>query len=205
MRNKYDYFQALVKMTDFACEAAKYFDDVISNFDPNAISSRKAELHLIEHAADEQRHEIVNTLAKDFLPPIEQEDIAKLASKIDDVVDSIDDIMQHMYIYSVKELLPDCKVFSALILKSCYSINSIAQEFSKFKKSTSIHKDIILTNDLESQGDSLYAETMYKVFASDMEVKDVLIWERLITSFENCFDYCEDVAELFENAIMKNS
>ena len=204
-QRRYDYFQALVKMTQYTCDSAKYFDEVVNNFDPISISSRITEMHLIEHAADELRHEIMNTLAKDFLPPIAQEDIADLASTIDDVNDCIDDVMQHLFIYDVKTLLPECKVFSALMRKSCDSINNIAKEFNKFKKSLTIHKDIVLTNDIESQGDRLYAETMHRIFTSDMSVKEVLIWERIITSLENCFDYCEDVSELFGSAIMKNS
>ncbi|MCL1830812.1 MAG: DUF47 family protein [Oscillospiraceae bacterium] len=205
MSKKYDYFDALSKMAKFSCDISNYFDEVVNNFDPSTISSKITEMHLIEHAADEQRHEIVNTLAKDFLPPIEQEDIANLASKIDDVVDCIDDVIQHLYIYNVSELLPECKVFSALIQKSCDSIYRISLEFARFRKSTTIQKDIVITNDIESQGDRLYAETMRRIFTSDMEIRDIFIWERLITSFEACFDYCEDVAELFESAIMKNS
>ena len=205
MARRYDYFEALEKMTGFACSIAKYFDEVVNDFDPITISSKITEIHLIEHAADEQRHEIFNALAKDFLPPIEQGDIADLASKIDDVIDGIDDVLQHMYIYDVKSLLPEIKVFSALMLKGCESLGSIAAEFSKFKKSTTIHKSIILTNDIESQGDRLYAETMHRVFTSDMSVKDIVIWERIIFSLEKCFDYCEDVSELFGSAIMKNS
>jgi len=205
MRNRYDYFQSLVKMTEYACDAARYFDGVINSFDPAEISSRMAEMHLIEHAADEQRHEIMNTLARDFLPPIEQEDISGLASMIDDVIDCIDDIMQHLFIYDVKELLPECKIISALMLKICESLNNIAKEFSNYKKSSAIHKDIISTNDIESQADRIYAETMHRIFTSDMSVKEIMIWERLITSFEDCFDYCEDAAGLFESAVMKNS
>ena len=206
MKNKrYDYFEALIKMSEFACEAARYFDDVVRNFDTLSLPSRLTELHLIEHAADEQRHEIMNALAKDFLPPIEQSDISDLAYTIDDVIDCIDDILQHLYIYDVKELLTECKVFSALMLKACESILSIAKEFSRFKKSTTIYKDIVLTNDIESQGDRLYAETMHRVFTSNMSEKEILVWERLITSLEKCFDSCEDVSELFGSAVRKNS
>ena len=163
------------------------------------------EIHELEHKADEKRHEIMAILAKEFLPPIEREDIAELAMKIDDIIDSIDDVLAHFYIYNVDSLIHECEEFSEIIVLCCESIYNIAKEFEQFRKSSTIHDNIVTTNNLENQGDRLYAEAMHRIFTSDMSVKDVFIWARIITSFEECCDHCEDAAELFESAMMKNS
>ena len=203
--HKYNYFDALLQMTDFSCQAAKYLDDVINNFDPALLQNNIVEIHKIEQAADEKRHEIMNTLAKEFLPPIERADIVELASKIDDITDCIDDVMQHFYMYDIKTLLPECKNFSNLILRCCMSVQTIAKEFVNFRKSSTIFKSIVATNDLENEGDRLYSEIMRKIFTSEMSDKGIFIWTRIIASFETCCDYCEETAGLFESAIMKNS
>jgi len=205
MARRYDYFEALIQMTEFTCQTARFFKKVVDEFDPGTLPDFMREIHEIEHSADQKRHEIMNTLAKEFLPPIEREDIAELASRIDDVTDSIDDVVQHLYIYDVKVLLPECGVFSEHILKCSESINAIAKEFYRFRNSKTIQKDIVYTNELESEGDRLYSTAMRKIFTSKMSDREVLIWSNLITSFENCFDYCEDVSELFGSAVMKNS
>ena len=203
--HKYNYFDALTEMTDFCCQAARYLDNVVKNYDFSILEKNIEQLHEIEHAADEKRHEIMKHLAKEFLPPIEREDIMDLASKIDDVTDSIDDIMQHFYLYGAETLIDECTDFSGLILRCCESIKSIAKEFSNFRKSQTIHGDIIVTNNLESEGDKLYSQAMRRIFASEMSDKETIIWARLIASLEDCCDYCEEVSELFESAIMKNS
>ena len=202
---KYNYFNALIEMTEFACQAAEFFQATVKSFNKDTIQDKMKEIHAIEHRADEKRHEIMSHLAAEFLPPIEREDIAELAMKIDDIVDSIDDVLAHLYIYDVDALLPECIKFSDVILLCCESIHNIAIEFEHFRKSSTIHDHIIATNQLENQGDSLYAEAMRWIFTSDLSVKEIFIWARIITSFEECCDHSEDAAELFESAMMKNS
>ena len=205
MAHKYNYFSALIQMADFACQAAKYFDNVVNNFDTSQLAKKIEELHQIENKADEKRHEIIQNLAKEFLPPIEREDIVELASKLDDIIDGIDDVLQHFYLYNIEKLLPECKDFSKLVVQCCESIKSIADEFNNFRKSPTILANIIHTNKLEGEGDRLYAEMMRKIFTSDISVKEVFIWKNIVMLFENCCDYCEQSAALFEIAIIKNS
>jgi len=202
---RYDYFAALVELTDMACKTAVYFDNVINSFDFERLPTSIKEIHEIEHAADHKRHEIMENIAKEFLPPIEREDLIDLASTIDDVIDGIDDIMQHLYMYNVKELLPECKDFSKLIIQCCESIKNIAKEFHRFQKSQTIHQNIIITNNLESEGDRLYFSIMRRIFTASMSDLDTFVWARLIRSFEDCCDFCEHTAEKFDTAIMKNS
>jgi predicted phosphate transport protein (TIGR00153 family) len=192
-------------MTEFACQAARHFISAVNDYSLSRLQENITKMHQIEHNADKERHEIMRHLAKEFLPPIEREDIAELAYTIDDVTDSIDDILQHFYLYDVQKLIPECVEFSKLILQCCESVLKIAEEFGSFHKSTSIHDYIVETNHLESQGDILYQKAMRRIFTSGMTDKEVVVWARLITSFEECCDYCEDVSDLFESAIMKNS
>jgi predicted phosphate transport protein (TIGR00153 family) len=203
--HKFNYYKAFAEMADFARQAAGFLDDVVNNYDTGQLLARIDEMHHIEHAADRKRHEIMNHLFREFLPPIEREDIVGLASRIDDVIDGMDDVMRHFYLYNIETLLPVCKDFSLLLIKCCESIQNIAKEFGNFRKSTTIRDSIIETNNLESQGDTLYYDAMRSLFTSGMSDKDILVWSKIIESLENCCDYCEDVSELFEMAIMKNS
>lgn len=203
--NRFNYFDALANMAEYSRQAADYLHGVITDFDPEALQTNIEEIHKIEHEADMQRHEIMRHLAKEFLPPLEREDIISLSSTIDDITDCIDDLIQHLYIYNVDVMLPECEEYSRLIVRCCESIVSIAKEFSNFLKSSTILQDIVVTHNLESEGDALYSDIMRRVFTSAMPDRKVFIWARIIGSFEDCCDYCEQAAELFESSIMKNS
>jgi len=203
--HRYNYFNALIQLTDYSCQAAKYLDSIIGNFDPASIQGDIDEMHKIENAADLKRHEIMHNLAREFLPPIDLGDIVDLANKLDDITDCIDDIAQQLYMCNVESMLPQCKDFSKLIFSCCESVQSIAKELSHLNKSSTIHQSIVLTNSLEGEGDKLFMETMRCLFTSDMPAKEVFIWARIIQLFEDCCNNCEQAAELIESVIMKNS
>ena len=205
MAHKYNYFDGLADMASYACEAANFMNLFVNDFNRDTLPNSIEVMHDIEHKADAKRHEIMTHLATEFLPPIERSDIADLSSTLDDIIDCIDDAMQHLYIYDVGEMLPECSVFSDLILKCTESVDDIAKEFHNFRKSHKLMDFIIKTNDLESDGDRLYSETMRRIYTSDMPNKDIFIWARIIASFEDCCDYCEEASNIFQSAIMKNS
>jgi len=202
---KYNYFDAIEQLMEYSCQAAKYLDSCVSNFSTELLPSQIEEMHKIEHAADEKHHEITNVLFKEFLPPIEREDIIEIAAKTDDITDCIDDVMQHFYLYDVDELIPECKEFSVLIMQCCVSVYSIAKEFHNFRKSSTIRESIVKTHNLESEGDLIYSRAIRRIFTSNVSDKELFTWARIISSLEDCCDYCEHVAGLFEKAIMKNS
>ena len=203
--HKYNYYNALEQLIEYSCQAAKYLDSCVNNFSIELLPNQIDEMHKIEHAADEKHHEITNVLFKEFLPPIEREDIIEIAAKADDITDCIDDVMQHFYLYNVDELIPECKEFSSLIMQCCDSVHSIAKEFHNFRKSSTIRESIINTHNLESKGDVIYARTIRRIFTTKIPDKELFTWVRIIASLEDCCDYCEHVSGLFEKAMMKNS
>ncbi len=205
MAHKYNYFDALAQMADYACQASVYFETFVKDFNPTLLVEHINEMHKIEHAADDKRFEIMEKLAHEFLAPIERGDIIDLAAKLDDITDSIDDTMQHLFIYNVKELLPECLEYASLLVKCCTAVHEVAKDFGNFHKSTGIHDKITAVHLLETEGDILYTNIMRNLHVSKMNDKEVFVWTRLITSFEECCDHCEEAAELFESAIMKNS
>ena len=92
-------------------------------------------MHQLEHAADSKRHELGNQLAREFMPPIEREDISTLSQQLDNVVDSVEDIIRKIYMFNIDEMRSEALEFSKLILDTCAVFYKLLQEFSNFKKS----------------------------------------------------------------------
>ena len=72
------YFENFISCTDYACQAAHLLAAEMENFDPNNLRRSLDEIHAVEHAADEKKHDLLNVLAKAFMTPIEREDICLL-------------------------------------------------------------------------------------------------------------------------------
>ena len=66
------YFETFTACLDDACKAAQLLDRSMREFDPAQIKETLDEMHNIEHAADDKKHELLNVLAKAFITTIER-------------------------------------------------------------------------------------------------------------------------------------
>lgn len=191
-------------MADYSCKAAAGLHEILTNFNPETLPQKIGELHTIEHTADKIKHDLMEKLVKEFIPPIEREDIVELAGQIDSVTDSIEDVLLRVYMYNIKEIPAEFLTFSELIVKCCGELLKMMQEFSNFKKSTTLKGYIIEVNGVEEQGDKLYSDAVRALFTSGRDAIVIMGMNEVYNRFEKCCDACEDVADVVESVIMKN-
>lgn len=201
----FDYFKAFVDLSDFSLKAADLLNTTLHNFDVSQIEDKVKEMHTIEHSGDLKRHEVMNKLVKEFLPPIEREDIISIADKIDDVIDSIEDVLLGMGMYNVQSVRPEIVKFTEVIMECCQSMNSALIEFENFKKSKTLHAAIIEVNRLEEVADQLYINGVRNLYKGTKDPVDLMVWTEIYRLLEKCCDCCEEVANDIENIVMKNS
>lgn len=201
----YDYFEYFCASARYACQAAEHLEKSLANFAPETCREKLEVMHHIENAADGFRHDMTQVLAHEFIAPIEREDIIELAQDLDNVVDAIDDVMRRVYMFNVQSIRPEAKQFSALITKCCHALLETIEEFRHFKKSQTIGKHIIEVNTLESDGDTLHAECIRKLFCGNEDALAIVAWMTLFEGFEECLDACEDAVDVIESVIMKNT
>ena len=96
-KEKNYYFETFIKSVSYCHDAAAMLRDCFDNYTSIDLPKSIEAMHDIEHAADEIKHEMMNQLVKEFLPPLEREDIVELAHAIDDVTDSIEDVLHVQY------------------------------------------------------------------------------------------------------------
>ncbi len=201
-----NYFNMFVDLVDYSCQAAINLHVTLNNYDPNALVDTMALLHEIEHKADVGKHELLALLAAEFIPPIEREDIVAIANEIDDVTDTIEDVLLRIYMFNITEIREDALKFSTLIVKCCEALKRTMEEFHNFKKSQLIHNYIVDVNRLEEDADKLYIQAVHSLFvAKDMSPVEIFSWEETFSRMEKCCDACEHVSTLIESVIMKNS
>ncbi len=203
---KFNYFDSLIRMSEFAQQEAALFVDFVNRFSPAELAEKKAAIHALEHACDLEKHELTRELVKDFLPPIERDDLFHLAHVVDNLADSIDNIMSELYILNITELRADATKFAELIKTCCGMVGELLAEFHNFKKSTTLRDLIIALNDVEEQGDRLHADSMHTLSCEEgIDTRTLVEWRELYNQFEECFDAAESIADNVESVVMKNS
>ena len=205
-KEKFDYFLALERLGGFASQEAHLLVEILTDFHPETLLQRVDEMHLIENAADEQLHELFTHIATEFLTPIEREDIAEIAYRLDDVVDYIDDVVQQMYMYDIQEIYTPSFDMAALIVKATDALCGCLEEFRNFKKSKMLVDRIITVNDLEDEADKLYLHTTRDLFKNHVDNPVfILAWSNIFVRMERCIDACESATDIMATVALKNS
>lgn len=204
-KNDVNYFDAFVELVQYSCQAAALLNDIMNNFKAEELSKKMKEMHAIEHAGDEARHAIVKRLSREFITPIEREDIMAMSDAIDNVTDTIEDVLMRMYMYNVTSVRHKAIEMTAVIVKCCDALKTALDEFHNFRKSQKLHDLIIEINYQEEEGDRLYTEANRELFMSNSDFKEIAAWETTFHYLEKCCDSCEDVADVIESVIMKNT
>lgn len=198
------YFLGFIRLVEFSNQAAELLRDIINNYDHTKLSELKDKMHYIEHSADLEKHLLIEKLAKEFITPIEREDIIDIAQKIDDVTDAIEDVLIRLYMYDVKEINQNLREFADVICSCCQALTNTVNEFANFKRSNTLKDAIIAVNNFEEVGDRLYITSVHELFTSNLDTRDLIVWEVLYDLVEKCCDSCENVADAIETVIMKN-
>lgn len=199
------YFNTFTACAEDACRAAHLLKNVLEDFKPEELEAQLDRLHEIEHSADEKKHDIMDHLAKEFIPPIEREDIVSLSQNIDNVTDKVEDILLRVYMNNVSQIGEDALAMMDVVVQCCEAVRELLQEFADFRRSRNLKKVIIRINDLEEAEDRLFMTSMRKLYTGSKDPIHIIAWREIYIYLERCADACEHVADVVESIVMKNS
>ncbi len=207
MANKADkfYFENFIEAAEYSCKAADYLVECLTAYDPEQIEKMLETMHDFEHSADKKKHEMSTALAKAFVTPIDREDLAELSQNIDEVADTIEEILQRFYVNQIRTVSPEAILFAQKIADCCVLMKNMLMEFEHFKKSEHLKTMIIEINRAEEECDRFYLEAVIAVRKQCSEVLDIISWREIYDYMENCVDACEDVADSVGTIVMKNT
>lgn len=204
-KKDYDYMEQFSVLAKFSLNCAVMLNKILHEFNPDTLTNKVAEMHEIEHTADLAKHEMLRRLVKEFLPPIEREDIISLSQKIDDITDAVEDVIIRIDMFNVRTIRPEILEFTDLIVSCCQSTYEALVEFQNYKKSSTLNAKVIAVNTMEEKGDTLYVNTCRNLYKTSKDPVELLVWTEILHRLEKCCDCCEDVANDIENIVMKNS
>jgi predicted phosphate transport protein (TIGR00153 family) len=200
-----NYFDTFVELAGYSCKAADLLNKIMRHYNAETLPTKMKDMHYIEHSGDEARHNMIKKLSREFITPIEREDIMGMADAIDTVTDTIEDVLMRMYMYNVKNVTDYALKMTEVIVKCCNSLKTALDEFYNFRKSTKLHDLLVEVNRLEEEGDILFTEATRKLYVECQDYKELAAWDTTYHYLEKCCDACEDVANVIESVILKNS
>lgn len=199
------YFENLSACADYAVQAAEMLTKVMHDFDHAQLETNMEEMHKIEQASDDKRHELLDVLVSAFITPIEREDLASLSANLDDVVDCVEGVLQRLYYNNVPEVTKGALEMVELLVQEAHQMKELIDELPNFKKSKTLHDHVIKINDIESQADDVYIRIMRELHVECNDPLKVISVREIYMYLEYCVDHVEEVADHVDSIVMQNS
>ncbi len=199
------YFENFLEAADCSLRAANYLVDCLKDYRPEAIEAMLEALHAIEHEGDGKKHEMSSALARAFVTPVDREDLALISQNIDEVTDSVEEILQWFYMSEIKTVLPEAITFAEKLVVCCQMMKDMLAEFSNFKKPQKLHEMIVQLNHVEEECDALCLKATVAIRRQVSDPIDVISWREIYMKMETCADACEHVGDCVETVVMKNT
>jgi uncharacterized protein len=195
------FFNLLEQESKNVLAGAHALRDLIQNFDQLAVM--RTRIKEIEHEGDNIVHSIYDHLAKTFITPIDREDIAKLASLYDDVLDYIEAVANRLYLYEIPSPTEPMRRFTEIVVKSVDEIDFAFASIRKIK-APEIEKRIIEVDRLENEADGVLNETVAALFKTNDAISIIKLKE-IYELMETVTDKCEDVVQVIRDIILEYS
>jgi predicted phosphate transport protein (TIGR00153 family) len=204
-KKHFDYFGELNHLAANASESAQILQAIMQDYSLEKLVDKAEKIHALEKESDEIVQKIVNELYISFITPIDREDIVQITDHLDDILDSINSLtylMDHLVVESVTEPALELTDY---IVKAAAGVQTATKEFAKFKNSKTLVSMIDEVNQIESQGDRLYSNSIKELITTEKDVLKVIKWKDVYDQLEATINACEVAVNIIVGIVIKNS
>ncbi len=197
------FFDLFNQHAALCVKGAQEMVGLMTNFDDLEIRTHAVES--IEKQADKITYACVDMLHKTFITPIDRDDIHKLITRMDDILDMMEDGAQTVSLYDLHAVTPEAKRLAELCLSCCLKVQEavgLLHDMGNAQKIVAICEEI---DRFESDADHVMRAAMSKLFRDEPDVRNLIKMKAIYEILETVTDRCEDVANIIEGIIVENA
>ena len=194
--------ELLTILDNLAKKAVETSEAVVVLFENLDNLEQVQKIHRLETEADVLTRDIFSELNKTFITPLDREDMQRIASKIDDVIDFMDGIAARIYSYKITTPPPYTVQMAEELVKATKEVEYMISKLQNMKNSKDMIEHCRNTGDIEHTVDDLYREAIKELFESDDAIKIIKLKD-IYETMETASDRCVDVADVIEDIVLK--
>ena len=196
----FDLFNALAGE---AVQASRELASLMESFDE--IERRAFAIETIEKRGDKITHETIETLHRTFVTPLDRDDIHQLITRMDDVLDLIEDAAQSVNLYDIRAITAETCRLCDLCVACAEKVQAAVGALSDLREPKGTLAVCAEIDRLESEADHVMRAAMAKLFRDEPDVKQIIKLRSIYELLETITDRCEDVANIIEGIILENA
>ena len=158
-----------------------------------------------EKNADRITHETVQLLHKTFITPLDRDSIHQLITRMDDILDLIQDVAESAMLYDLQRITPEAQQLADLNQMCCDRVQAAVGMLSDMENAEAILKVCGEIDQLESDADRVMRSAMSRLFREENDVRQLIKLKAIYELLEAVSDKCEDVANIIESVVLENA
>lgn len=196
------FFQFFEQHAALTLEGTKEFRALVAQGANVATSAKR--IKELEHEADTVTHRCVEALHKTFITPIERDDVHRLISRMDDILDYLESAAERIALYDLVEMTPEVRELAHILVKAADKLGIAVRGLRNMKNAAPILEACVDVNRLENEGDAILRIAVARLFRESSDPIFVIKWKEIYESLESATDRCEDVANIVEGIVLEN-
>ena len=197
------FFELFAQHADLCVKGAAEMVGLMTSFDDLEI--RVHAIESIEKEADKVTHDTIELLHKTFITPLDRDDIHKLITSMDDILDLLEDAAQTISLYDLKATTAEARRLAELALACTEKVKAAVELLRSMGNARAILVICAEIDRLESDADHIMRAAMSKLFRDEPDVRTLIKLKAVYEILEAVTDRCEDVANIIEGIIVENA
>ena len=197
------FFEDFEKQGRKTVEGCRAFLAMVES--PGDVPAQAKAISDIEHECDVITHHVVAKLHKTFITPLDRNDIYRLITKMDDIMDFVEAAAERVSLYGITVMTKEVGDLARTLLSSAERVLEAVAGFRDLKHPELILQKCVEINRLENEADALLRGTLAKLFREEKDPITIMKWKEIYELLETATDRCEDVANIIEGVVLENS
>jgi hypothetical protein len=194
------FFELFVEDAQNVLAGARLLEEFFRSYDQRERIA--SQLRDLERRGDGLSHDIGHKLENTFVTPFDREDIHQLVSRLDDVLDFIEEVADTCILYKIDAPTPQALEQAEIVVKQGEEIVRALEKLKGFKN---VGPHWIEIHRLENEGDRVARQAIADLFTNGSDPVEIIRWKDLYALLEDTIDACEDVANVIERIVVKHA
>jgi predicted phosphate transport protein (TIGR00153 family) len=197
------FFDMLDDVAAIIVQGAHVFCELVEHFDHR--ERRMNNLRELEHSCDLAVEKILTSLGRTFITPFDREDIHSLSTKLDDVMDNMEEAAFRLTALHVEKPTPEMVRMALIIQQSCRHVQRAVNLCRARLSSDEMAQVLREISRLENEADEVYRDVEAELFEAPPEIMTFIKLREIYGWLENTVDACRDVAHIINEIVVKGS
>jgi predicted phosphate transport protein (TIGR00153 family) len=196
------FFEMFSEMAQNLTEGARVLVQMLGGQNAQEVAAAARRIKEIEHQGDEMTHNVLRKLNQTFITPFDREDIHKLASSIDDVLDFINAAAERTLLYKIENPPPPASALASLVVRQSEELEKAVAQLEKTK---GVLEHCVEINRLENEADQVCRSAIGNLFECEKDPITLIKLKELFEVLETATDKAEDAANVLEAVVLKSA